>query len=333
MFYLEVQNKISFKMKKLIFFLGVFLIVGGCDKIKNPSQRPPQVYNCIDTLHRVIKTNTATNPATRKVLVEDYTGHYCPNCPRAAEAAEAILKSNPINVVVIANHVTKDYAKTNPDTTALTFREDFRNDVSTEWDSPDYLAISKSGGLPNGAINRIGPSFPKAYTQWSSLVNTELGLPQIARLDVTSYYDTLAHFLSVKVKTTFLSDLSNNVNLVLVLTQDSITGYQKDNNAVVAADDRDPDDPQSRMHYRFDHIVIDGINSASGQLVKAAPINKNDTVTVAATCYTLNKCFGRSIVGNPYKVICVNDKYVNLVAFVYNTTTLEVLQVEKLRIK
>src|SRR4051812_17310300 len=100
-----------------------------CDKIKRPDQRPPQVYHCIDTLHQVIKTNTLTSNF-RKVLLEDYTGHQCVNCPRAAEAAETLAIQYGNKLVVLANHVS-DFANPNKDPNASAYKEDFKNIAST----------------------------------------------------------------------------------------------------------------------------------------------------------------------------------------------------------
>ena len=69
----------------ILIFLGLLLV--SCDKIETPNQKPPAVYNCISPLTQIVKTNTTTSNF-RKVLLEDYTGHTCPNCPRAAESAE-----------------------------------------------------------------------------------------------------------------------------------------------------------------------------------------------------------------------------------------------------
>ena len=324
------------KLKLSILLLIVpvlFILLISCDKVKHPDQRPPQIYHCIDTLHQVIKTNTLTSNS-RKVLLEDYTGHTCPNCPRAAEAADALIAAHPNNLIVIANHVSKTFAAPNPDPDGLTYREDFRNDASTAWDSgPGGMGMS-SAGLPQGTVNRTGiPNFPQAYTNWSNLVNSALSKPQVAKLDITTYYDTINRYLSTAIKTTFKTALPNDVNLIIVLTQDNIVADQKDKNPPTGST-VDPDDPSIRTDYKFDNIVIDAINGTWGQKVNSAPIAAKDTATIFNSCYLLKKCFASTVLYTvPLKEACVNDNYVNLVAFIYDVATYEVLQVEKLKIK
>ena len=205
-------------MKKIVLLIFTLLIIiVSCDKVKNPDQRPPQVYHCIDTLHQVIKTLVHTSTTNqRNVLIEDYTGHKCPNCPRAGITAEKLLEQYPGRVVVIANHVTGIYADPSRDSTDK-YKENFRNPASDEWDTKDKGFSISGAGLPQGMINRISnPYFPQSDTKWPSLVSVALTQPALAKLDIKTYYDTISHYLSVKVKTTFLNALTNNVNVIIV---------------------------------------------------------------------------------------------------------------------
>ena len=324
-------------MKKIIASLLLVFFVFACDKINHPMQKLPTIYNCIDSTHRVIKTNATTDPTKPKVLLEDFTGHYCPNCPRAGKVAEDLITQYPNRVIVIAHHVSETFAKISKDST-VKFKEDFRNSASTDWDSNNKGFSISAAGLPKGMVNRVSdPNFPQADSKWASLVSTALGKPLQARLDLTSYYDTVKHYISVNVKTTFKTALADSVSLVLVLTQDKIVACQKDQNPANAPDDRDPDEPQTRLNYEFDHIVIDAINGFQGSLVKGGPIAVNDTASVFSSCYLLNKCFGKDVPWTnkpgPYTAFCFNDNYVNLVAFIYNKRTKEILQAEKVKIK
>lgn len=322
-------------MKKIIASLLILLSITACDKIKNPMQGPPKVYDCIDPLNQVVKTNANKNPDQRKVLLEDFTGHYCPNCPRAAKIAEGLTKQYPGQVVLLAHHVTETYARVSKDTTDK-FKEEFRNPASTEWDDSKKGFSISGAGLPQGMINRTGgPNYPQSDSKWASLASTELSKPIVARLDLETTYDLVSHYLIAKVKATFKTAVANNVNVVFVLSQDSIVACQKDKDALNAPNDRDPDDPQTRLHFNFDHITIDAMNGAQGELLKSGPIAVNDTATFTASCFLLNKCFGTD---NPntfpkYTAYCVDDRYVNIVAFVYDVTTKEVLQVETMRIR
>jgi len=62
-------------MKNILFIAFAFsIVITSCDVLEGPFDE--QVNNNIDT----------TKPL-RKILLEDYTGHTCGNCPCAAEEA------------------------------------------------------------------------------------------------------------------------------------------------------------------------------------------------------------------------------------------------------
>ncbi len=295
------------KVSKTI--IGGIVLVGliACDKIKNPNQNPNAVTNCV-LLAPVIKTNSLTSNY-RKVLLEDYTGHTCGNCPRAAEDAETISNAVKDSVVIFAVHAGTQFAPPAPPD----YPDDFRTDAGTQWDA--FFGLS-SAGLPKGMVNRAQTPFPQSRSNWASLVSQNLHMPQKAQLDITTYFDVTHRLLNVDVKTTFKTAISSgNINLCLVITEDSIVGHQKDyspppTSVVINGDER--------TDYVFNHMVRGALNGAWGDQVKASPIAVNDTITKKYICQT---------------VTCYRTDKVNLVAYIYNDATKEVLQVEKIKLK
>lgn len=313
-------------MKKLFTFLPLLLVFASCDKVTQPNQNPPAVTGCIGNGPTTIVMSNSLTSNYRKVLLEDFTGHTCPNCPRAAEAADALIATYQSSLVVIANHVSVTFAAPRRDS-SFTYREDFRNSASTAWDV--FLGMSNAG-LPKGCVNRMGSSnYAQNYSAWSSMIPFALNKPQVAKLDITSKYDISNHYLNVSVKTTFKTALDTSVKMIILLTQDSIIAQQKDGappvGAVVGTDD-----PGMRLYYRFDNIVIGALNGDWGGLVKKSPITLNDTVTVSSSCYLVDKCFT-----TVPKNVCLNDRHIYVVAFIYTDSDKirQVLQVEKLKIR
>lgn len=317
-------------MKK-IFYLFVFaIVIASCDKVTQPN--PYANIDC--SLDNPTITSIVTSTVSsdfKKVLLEDYTGHTCGNCPRAARRAEALEKTHGEKLVVIAAHVSGTFAAPDPKNCFCAgdtlYKEEFRNTTGNEWDA--FFGLS-SAGLPKGMINREEP-FAKGDGNWSSLVNTAIGQSQTVKLEVTCIYDTVNHYIRAKVKSTFLKAFSSDIMMNAVLTQDSIVAFQKDyavpsGAATLYHEDLRPD-------YRFDNILLGSINGPWGQLVKSAPANK-DTATITTPCYHIaeNTCFYSN--NNQYgiKDVCIKHKYINLVVFVYDKNSKEVLQVEKLRI-
>ncbi len=61
-------------MKKIFYIISIIIlyIFVSCDKVE-----PPYIENPV-----IIDTNN--NEGTKRVLIEEFTGHLCPNCPEAA---------------------------------------------------------------------------------------------------------------------------------------------------------------------------------------------------------------------------------------------------------
>ncbi|MES2681852.1 MAG: Omp28-related outer membrane protein [Bacteroidota bacterium] len=302
-------------MRNLVSLLFLVLFFTGCDKI--PPRVPPVKPECtLDSAAIIVRTNALVSN-TRKVLLEDYTGHTCGNCPPAAKKAEELLgKYN--RLIVIANHVSETFAKPK----VLDYFEDFRDPSSTDWD----VFFNMSGaGLPKGSVNRmlILDKYPQNYSTWEGNVVSELAKPQSVKLDLTTTYDPGQKILNVKVLTTFKAVIAEDVYLNMVLTMDSVVGDQKDylppSGAVVVNGDRRPD-------YRFDHIMVKSLNGTWGQLLKSGGTAVNDTVSVRKDCNVVSKCFYKD-------QVCTDDRHMYLVVFAYNNKTKEILQVEKVKIR
>jgi len=69
-----VSHQVFKKMKKYLAILSSILIITSCDIVEGP-------YLTDETINPI---DTTTNTYVKKVLVEDFTGHKCPNCPDAA---------------------------------------------------------------------------------------------------------------------------------------------------------------------------------------------------------------------------------------------------------
>jgi hypothetical protein len=96
----------------LFLSISTIILVGiACDKIDSPVIEKTSVEKLIETyypgkpddyeLNPTFTPNTNTN---RNVLLEDYTGHRCNNCPAAATIAKNIEAANPNRVFIMSVH-------------------------------------------------------------------------------------------------------------------------------------------------------------------------------------------------------------------------------------
>lgn len=286
-------------MKKYYFLLlNLIFAFLGCDKVKNPREN-----TTVLTGNNFVEKNNYSVYQIKKVLLEDYTGHTCGNCPKAATKAEELKTLYQDILVVVAVH-----AGSFADPTA-TYPDDYRTPAGTDWDN--FFGVS-AAGLPKGMINRKG--FPAtshiySYTQWASVIPTLIRTTPPVVIKMKTLYDTTNRVLNVYNLVKFNQNHNNDVYLNVLIIEDSIIGKQKDYSVY-------PDDVEN---YVFHYMLRGSLNGSWGNLVKSAPINANDSIEKKIEGFYVNTKF--------------NDKNMYVVSFVYDNVTKEVLQCEKVKIR
>ena len=301
-------------MKKLsVILILLVVIVASCDKVKNPII--PKKCN-LSQIH-VVDSNSATLDV-RKVLVQDYTGHTCGNCPRAAEDLESIITAHPGKIVGMAVHAGSQFSPPKlPD-----FPEDFRSTAGSQWD----VEFGMSGaGLPKGSVSWAQSPYAQPRTAWAGLVNTQLASAQKAKIFLKTSLDTVQLSFAVDVKVTMTQASNYDLKLVLVVTEDSIVARQKDYSppataTLVVNGDEIP-------NYLFMHVLRSDVNGTWGDVLKEGPV---------ANGYQVSKTYCANV--NPWGGLRKNLKNCAVVAILYakdasSGLVKEILQVEKLYLK
>ncbi len=287
-------------MKKIILAI---LLVGAaiftsCDFVSNPVEN--STPNSSST--------TGSTVVTRKVLLEDFTGHKCGNCPGATREALRLDSLYPNQIITLGIHAGF-YASL-----GVNYPTDFRNLTSTDYDNT--FGVS-SAGNPNGMINRKG--FPSSQhiipvTSWGAEVASSLNLPADFKLEITPTYNSGTRNLSVDVKTTALKAIDDTINLVVLLVEDSIVAEQLDYSAV----------PDYIPNYMHRHVLRGALNGSFGVAMQNI-WTANQEVTTSISNFAVN---------NNY-----NDAHCHIVAYIYKNNPTngvsyrEVLQVEDVKMK
>ncbi len=220
----------------LLIGLASFFMLSSCDKVENPF--PKNIATVLDySLYpggdSIAYTATewpmfSTNPnLSRNVLIEDFTGHLCNNCPPAADTAENLHSDYPNNVFVASIHASPTgdllgFQATNPE-------------YPIDWTNEAGVAIGEHLGSipgtdffgnPYGSISRVfGDWNPSG---WRALTQTVLASPLEANIQaVLNYYpSTRGVFLHSEVELINTS-LPDSLYTVAYLIEDSIVGKQK----------------------------------------------------------------------------------------------------------
>ncbi|MCF8277126.1 MAG: Omp28-related outer membrane protein [Flavobacteriales bacterium] len=239
----------------------------------------------------------------RNVLVEDYTGHTCGNCPRAAEVLHDLQLTYGSRVIPMAVHVGFFAAvQNNPDGSYAT---DFRTPAGNAWNT---TFGSDAQGLPNGLINRRphDGSYPYTYTAWTAEVANLLELDPDASLTLDNTYDPTSRTLNTSIEVSIFNDLNSGpYNIIVCLTEDSVIDWQKDYDPAL--------EDESLPDYVHMHVLRTNFNGPWGDQIGTGNL-------AAGSVFTVNY----SLELNPEWVA----KNCKVVAFVHRTDTKEVVQAD-----
>ena len=199
------------KIQLLLAGMMVVLAMGSCDKLKEPYFTEPIVKES-DTI-ALEAADTLNFDGKVVVLLEDYTGVKCVNCPAAAEIASNLQTQYGEHLIVMGVHPKS--ALQNP---AGGF-PDFRTDDGHEWNT--YFNVS---AYPTGMVNRQATL---SSSEWNAAVGDLIGNDAPVRLIVKSEYDDATRELKLSIHSKFLQDVaSDDVRLTVCMMENNIIGKQ-----------------------------------------------------------------------------------------------------------
>ena len=256
-------------MKNLLLFIVVIAISIGCDKIENPVI---EKGNSIDTDLYPGEGNYfipefGEYPSEEiNILIEDFTGHKCGNCPGAATIAHSIQQENPERVIVAAIHSSPPpYAFQTPNESDDEDYPKYNHDFRTESGNQYPLDIEGFIGNPVGLVNRVTDDSQQIWQfhpNWNTRVNEILSdnSPLIMNVQVNTNYYTETRGLFIHVLSETLLDIEGRYTMVVYLIDDERIDWQKDYTQ----------NPQDIEFYHHSHVLLDNINGTYGDQLFAS---------------------------------------------------------------
>jgi|SRR3989304_7837132 len=191
--------------KKIIFSAVLLVFIASCDYIAIPKEDYIPIANPADTVKR-------------KVMLEDFTGHTCPNCPPASTEAIALKQIYGEQLVVIGVHAGI-LSDPNPPNYPANYQ-------TTAGDA--YEVFFFITGYPTGMINR--KRYPSnghkigAYQSWDTHIDSVLSRPVEADIEVSNLLN--GNQLTVTAKTKMIVNKTGNYRIVALITEDNIVSPQ-----------------------------------------------------------------------------------------------------------
>lgn len=150
----------------------------------------------------------------RTVIVEDFTGQNCINCPAAHETLNKLVEQYGDAIIPVSIHAgTFGIAADNTRYTGLMQPEG--NTYNDNWNITEW---------PKGMINRNG--LPANPDEWPTLVREEIARPTNLGINIEASYTEGSDNFAISVTMTPTADIEGNLQLWVI--EDSIVARQRD---------------------------------------------------------------------------------------------------------
>ena len=286
----------------LVFTLGL-LFTGMMGLVACSEELPPVIMTAeekplLDTFY----VGTVPSADLKKVLLFDVTGVRCNNCPKAAVLAKSLESSNSGRLEVVAL-----YPKT---PMSLTYPWTGFDTMSTI--EADQIATAMGGitSLPLGAVDQVAYNGSKLLntSDWGAAVTAQLAKTSPINITLKSTWKSADDKARVEIKAVANSALIANYKWVVAITESKVKSKQSDQDAPGGVVD----------DYDHEHALRGVVGSTLGSDINTAAVSAG---------YVREKHF---YVVPKSKWNAANC---DVVVWVYNVDTKEVVQVEKVALK
>lgn len=280
-------------MKKIfvmtIALFGLACLFSKCDKIEGP-------YYEILTNEDVDADFPELDPSTvyRKMLIEEFTGHRCTNCPQGHQTLETLHQQYGDTLITVGIHFGS-LAKPLGETFSYDFRTEVGNAIGAEF------AIE---AIPKAIVDQEYKEGGWSRDQWATVLKDVDRSDVYAAIQLVNQFDAECKILKANAKVTMLDNYPNPVKLAFYLVEDGIVKPQKDGN-------------QDVLDYVHNHVLRASLNGVHGVALNGGnPIPKDGfevyaaSIDISATDWVPENCY--------------------VVAILSDQSTKKVLQVEKL---
>jgi hypothetical protein len=271
-------------IKVISIIIAIAFAFASCDKVEPPYQSG---FDC--------------SSGNKKVLIEDYTGHTCVNCPGAAVTAHEIQSNCEERIIIISVHAGF-FAEPLSNSE---FEYDFRTEAGEEWNN--FFGIVSN---PNGLVNRVNydGNYVLSPGKWAEEANKVLAENSPVNINIFNNFNPSTNKLTTKVDGEFVGNVDGNYNLIVCLTENHIIKPQKNNDASIG-------NVGTIMDYEHMHVLRKVLNGNWGESFINGSATSGQTIT---------KTYELSFDGTDW-----NADNCNIVAFICNVADKSVMQVNE----
>lgn len=190
------------------------------------------------------------NPRT--LLIMEFTGNNCKNCPNGADMVEKIKEDEGANrVISVGLHPYGDINTTPVNTIHPTpGTQDFRCDAATAL--YDYY---KPSGFPSAIFNGLKSSMSSSIPEWMQKASDALKSSAAMSIEVATTYDETTRELTVDYTIDFGNVIEKKLNATVWLVENHIMGTQT------------MPDGKHNFYYEHNHVLRASLNGDWGEYI------------------------------------------------------------------
>ena len=162
-------------------------------------------------------------PQNHNVLIEEFTGASCPNCPQGHTVLNGIVASNPGRINSMALHI-QGFIQAYP---VAGSKYDFRTAAATYIAGHIYPGINTE---PSAGIDRLtyGTGMAVERSEWPTDVSGRLAITNKINLYVTSSFNKADTSATIQVKMVYTQADTGNESLTIAIVEDTLYDLQED---------------------------------------------------------------------------------------------------------
>ena len=277
-------------MRNTFVFMTILasMLFFGCDRIESP-------YLTLSETEEVTVDfpDLDINSVYRKVLIEEFTGHRCLNCPTGHQKLEELHGLFGDTLVIVGIHAGALAAPNEGEGYPYDFRTEVGNELAQEFNID---------GIPAAIINRYPQAGGWGPARWLTKINAVDRSKPLAAIQLINEYNAQTGMLKANAQVTLLEPCSNQLRLAFYLIEDGIVKPQLNGAEYIE-------------NYVHNHVLRASLNGTYGTL-----LNTNGYLETGKG-YTLAHKINLS--GHDWA-----PAHCTVVAILYDRTAGEVLQVE-----
>jgi hypothetical protein len=233
---LNLQQPLVFNIKKknmkklhitsIITCCFLALVFTQCKEIGPAIEFTPPAGLVLDSAF-TITTIPAAMP--KKVLIEEFSGVHCPNCPNGQKRAKEIIDANNGKVIGVTMHINSGNPLVKPYTVAeyanaQDFRTQFASDINAQF--------GPYGGIPCAMVDRkyftdISERLMMSTNTWEPKVNIQKALTAPVNIAIQNFWNETPRTVASTITLQFTQVIANNPSISVMLVEDDIDNPQE----------------------------------------------------------------------------------------------------------